>query len=210
MALVNTGTRRSMTMVITKKGTDNSTVVMSPTSTPAYPALNGRAAFGSFQYITEEEMQELSNVDFNTRLNAWKLNVQSEFALSDPDLYDDISDRFKYSTEQLVRIYDTGLTSLPLTIAATIYPTVAQEDIVVGLFEVSNGINYTFTIPAGSSSSTGSRLSVFDTMDDIDQGLTTGDYEIYINSYSTGTSLETTIARYTVILDPRNSYPIPQ
>lgn len=108
MAFVNTGTQRSMSLSVTRTGNDNSTTIMSPTSDPAYPDFDGKHAFGTFAEITEDEMQKLSEEDFATRVNGWKAYLQATYAVSEPNMWDDISASFKYANGVVVRLYDAG------------------------------------------------------------------------------------------------------
>lgn len=200
MALVNTGRRRSMSLYITKKGTDNSNVVMSTTSTPSYPELDGKNAFGAFPLITSEGMQELSDADFTARVNAWKLNIQSEFAGSDPDMWDDISGYFKYTTQQLIRIINAGSSS-PLSLKATIYPYQAQEAISCRVVDPYDGSVYIMSIPVGASTSNPVIFA---------QGSTTlieqldGVYSPTIQSPIPGA-----IMAYDILVDEVGTYPLP-
>lgn len=63
MAFIKTGTQRTLNLTIKKTGNDGSSV-------DPYLTLDGKEAFGSYAEITADEMQELSDADFTTRVNA--------------------------------------------------------------------------------------------------------------------------------------------
>lgn len=97
-----------MSLSVTKTGNDGSTFVMSPTSNPPYLDFDGKNAFGAYPLITEDEMQKLSDVDFAARVAAWKTHLQTTYATSDPNMWNDISASFKYTNGVVVRLYDSG------------------------------------------------------------------------------------------------------
>lgn len=152
MALVNNGNKRSMVLWITKNGTDNTSTILKPTTSVQHEVLDGKKAFGGFAEITDSQMQELSDIDFQSRVDAWKINIQSAYSATDPDMWNDISGFFKYSRIQIVRVVEVGLLS-PINILATIHPYVAVENIQVNVEDPFNNHRYTLTIPVGSSSS---------------------------------------------------------
>lgn len=151
MALVNTGTQRSMTMSIEKRGNDNSFTIMSPTSNPAHPKLDGKNAFGSFALITEAEMQALSDADFTARVNAWKAYIQTEYATSDPDMWDDISGSFTYTNGLVLRLYFDAATG---TVKTTIFGGTSTQPIYSKIIDSTGNTIHSFDIYPGSPVST--------------------------------------------------------
>lgn len=109
MAFVNTGTQRTLNLTVKKTGNDSSVV-------DPYLTLDGKLAFGTYAQITTDEMQKLSDVDFAARVTAWKIYLQSTYAISDPDMWNDIESSFKYVNGVIVRLYDIGNGTLKTTV----------------------------------------------------------------------------------------------
>lgn len=183
-----------MNISVTKRGNDNSTFVMSTTSTPAYPDFDGKKAFGAFAEITEDQMQKLSLSDFMNRVYAWRTHLQETYQTSDPNMWDDISPYFKYVRGVVVRLISTNINK---QYKATIYPEIAQEAITATFEDPYDNISYQMTILPNAHTSDVVNLSTESptTDEEIGQGggfqLVTPEFGEYIHYYATEDIIQT-------------------
>lgn len=157
MAFINNGSQRTLNLSISKTGNDGS--ISDP-----YLELDGKDAFGLYTLITTDEMQKLSDYGFSSRVAAWKSYLQTTYAESDPDLWGDISDSFKYVYGVIVRL----VTPTSKQYQLTTYPVMVSESISLTIEDPYENDMYTMTIPGGSNTSNIISLKVASTSTDQD------------------------------------------
>lgn len=141
MAFVKTGKLRTLNLTIKRTGNDGS--ISDP-----HLVLDGKSAFGTFSAITEDNMQKMSDYDFNTRLDSWLLHVESEYSLGQT-FSDSSSIAKKYAKGQVVRLINPA----DKQYQATIYPSIALQDLTITIEDPFDNITYVMEIPQGSHSS---------------------------------------------------------
>lgn len=141
MAFVKTGKLRTLNLTIKRTGNDGS--ISDP-----YLVLDGKSAFGTFSAITEDDMQKMSDYDFNTRLDTWLLHVESEYNLGQT-FGDSAYTARKYAKGQVVRFINPA----DKQYQATIYPSIALQDLTITIEDPFDNITYVMEIPEGSHSS---------------------------------------------------------
>ena len=119
MAFVKTGKLRTLNLTIKRTGNDGS--ISDP-----YLVLDGKSAFGTFSAITTDDMQKMSDYDFNTRLDAWLLYIESEYGLGQT-FGDSAYTARKYAKGQVVRLINPA----DKQYQATIYPSIALQDLTI-------------------------------------------------------------------------------
>lgn len=141
MAFVKTGKLRTLNLTIKRTGNDGS--ISDP-----YLVLDGKSAFGTFSAITADDMQKMSDYDFNVRLDSWLLHVESEYSLGQT-FGDSAYIARKYAKGQVVRLVNPA----DKQYQATIYPSIALQDLTITIEDPFNNITYVMEIPGGSHSS---------------------------------------------------------
>lgn len=141
MAFVKTGKLRTLNLTIKRTGNDGS--ISDP-----YLVLDGKSAFGTFSVITEDDMQKMSDYDFGERLDSWLLHVESEYILG-REFGDSAYIARKYAKGQVVRLVNPA----DKQYQATIYPSIALQDLTITIEDPFNNITYVMEIPEGSHSS---------------------------------------------------------
>ena len=141
MAFVKTGKLRTLNLTIKRTGNDGS--ISDP-----YLVLDGKSAFGTFSAITTNDMQKMSDYDFGERLDSWLLHVESEYILG-REFGDSAYIARKYAKGQVVRLVNPA----DKQYQATIYPSIALQDLTITIEDPFNNITYVMEIPEGSHSS---------------------------------------------------------
>lgn len=141
MAFVKTGKLRTLNLTIKRTGNDGS--ISDP-----YLVLDGKSAFGTFSAITTDDMQKMSDYDFGERLDSWLLHVESEYILG-REFGDSAYIARKYAKGQVVRLVNPA----DKQYQATIYPSIALQDLTITIEDPFNNITYVMEIPEGSHSS---------------------------------------------------------
>lgn len=141
MAFVKTGKLRTLNLTIKRTGNDGS--ISDP-----YLVLDGKSAFGTFSAITTDDMQKMSDYDFGERLDSWLLHVESEYILG-REFGDSAYIARKYAKGQVVRLVNPA----DKQYQATIYPSIALQDLTITIEDPFNNITYVMGIPKGSHSS---------------------------------------------------------
>ena len=156
MAFVKTGKLRTLNLTIKRTGNDGS--ISDP-----YLVLDGKSAFGTFSAITTDDMQKMSDYDFDERLDSWLLYVESEYNLGQT-FSDSSSVAKKYAKGQVVRLINVG----HIQYQATIYPSIALQDLTITIEDPFDNMTYVMEIPEGSHSSNIITLSVESTSTSVD------------------------------------------
>ena len=141
MAFVKTGKLRTLNLTIKRTGNDGS--ISDP-----YLVLDGKSAFGTFSAITTDDMQKMSDYDFDQRLDSWLLHVESEYILG-REFGDSAYTARKYAKGQVVRLINPA----DKQYQATIYPSIALQDLTITIEDEFDNITYVMEIPEGSHSS---------------------------------------------------------
>ena len=141
MAFVKTGKLRTLNLTIKRTGNDGS--ISDP-----YLVLDGKSAFGAFSAITTDDMQKMSDYDFGERLDSWLLHVESEYILG-REFGDSAYTAKKYTKGQVVRLINPA----DKQYQATIYPSIALQDLTITIEDPFDNITYIMKIPKGSHSS---------------------------------------------------------
>lgn len=141
MAFVKTGKLRTLNLTIKRTGNDGS--ISDP-----YLVLDGKSTFGTFSAITTDDMQKMSDYDFGERLDSWLLHVESEYILG-REFGDSAYTARKYAKGQVVRLINPA----DKQYQATIYPSIALQDLIITIEDPFDNITYVMEIPEGSHSS---------------------------------------------------------
>jgi len=137
MPTIKTGRLRSLTMNVTRTGEDGST---SPLT------LNGKIDLGGgFGAITDEQLAALTDEQFDARVEQWKVYVQTTYAQSEPNLYEEIYPGFSRLKGLVVRAYNLWTDDGKMF--ATIYPTTLEaQTLNISLKDsVNNTVSTTIT-----------------------------------------------------------------